>query len=281
MAQFEVATSQLECSQHSTCEECASQIDNDYNCRWCFTSQSCVPSKYMCHPWKTVLDRINCPRDIPNTYNDSFNRNIIAYYIQAANRVPIYSPYEAVIEEALSCLRKTGEKTEILSRVEVPMSIDGNKISYLVAVNRDFGHIVVAVTATNHFTQLMAQTATVFLAMMDEIALGGKVMTYYAQGYQSVINNNFNEKLANAIEKFPDFEILLTGHSLGGAMATILSLHVARSFPNKHVKLCTWSAPRIGDVEFAKLHMENVHESYRVVRDGDFVPDSPMRVSQN
>ena len=51
-------------------------------------------------------------------------------------------------------------------------------------------------------------------------------------------------------------EILVTGHSLGGAQATLFSARVACLYPELSISCYTFGAPRVGNIKF----VEGIHE---------------------
>jgi pimeloyl-ACP methyl ester carboxylesterase len=60
-------------------------------------------------------------------------------------------------------------------------------------------------------------------------------------------------------------KITYVGHSLGGALATVLALHTRIMHPQSRVSLVTYGSPRVGDRRFARLFDEQVSESIRIV----------------
>uniref|UniRef100_A0A1I7UUC4 Lipase_3 domain-containing protein n=1 Tax=Caenorhabditis tropicalis TaxID=1561998 RepID=A0A1I7UUC4_9PELO len=266
-----------QCRHLTSCEQCAGFVDNEISCRWCLESTECVPSKYQCHPWKTVIHEINCPLPkLPTTYSDTFLRTEIAAYIQAANRVSEYSPVGA----PMSCLMKLPSNVAVLYELDVPTSLEGRTIGVLIGVNHDLQHVFIGFRSTNDPVQFVSQFYVFMMGWMENFPLGGRMVAIYSIMYKNILDFGFDSCLEKAIERFPTYSLLVTGHSLGGAMATVFSLHVAMKYQNKQTRLYSLSAPRSGDETFVKLLRKHVYEEFRVVRDGDFVPDSPFRVSQ-
>jgi len=62
-----------------------------------------------------------------------------------------------------------------------------------------------------------------------------------------------SEYIQTLIDKYEVKQISITGHSLGGALATLMSLEIVRKFlviP----EIYTFGAPRIGNVKFAEFY---------------------------
>ena len=96
--------------------------------------------------------------------------------------------------------------------------------------------------------------------------------------------NQFKElkpDLDEIIEKYRDEtnslnkEIVFSGHSLGGALATISALNYGMEYPDTQVNCVTFGSPRVGDEKFAKYFNIIVKNSYRFVNDNDPIPCIP------
>ncbi|MHC8349100.1 lipase family protein [Pseudomonas sp. RT4P38] len=68
-------------------------------------------------------------------------------------------------------------------------------------------------------------------------------------------------------------KLMICGHSLGGAVALLLSEMLRRSSEGYNIQLYTYGAPRAGDANFAKGAAPLVH--YRMVNHNDPVPSVP------
>lgn len=74
-----------------------------------------------------------------------------------------------------------------------------------------------------------------------------------------------------------DFDtIIVCGHSLGGALATIAATDLAIQMPDKRVKCHTCGSPRVGNQEFVELFNACVSENWRVYNANDPVPMIPV-----
>eukprot|EP00796_Vickermania_ingenoplastis_P000762 gene762-405_t len=78
--------------------------------------------------------------------------------------------------------------------------------------------------------------------------------------------------------KFPaaDFEVVLTGHSLGGALAVLCAYHLSRSFlwwGGKAPRLIvyTYGQPRVGNQSFERTYNKYVRRSFQVMNESDLV----------
>lgn len=61
----------------------------------------------------------------------------------------------------------------------------------------------------------------------------------------------------------PEKTLYVTGHSLGGALATLCALDVSANSAFTTPRLYTYGSPRVGDPDFAKAFNRYVRSSYR------------------
>ncbi|KAJ8451194.1 hypothetical protein Cgig2_013966 [Carnegiea gigantea] len=79
----------------------------------------------------------------------------------------------------------------------------------------------------------------------------------------------------------PQFKwhVYCTGHSLGGALATLLALELSSSQLAKigaiSVTMYNFGSPRVGNRRFAEVYNEKVKDSWRVVNHRDIIPTVP------
>lgn len=68
--------------------------------------------------------------------------------------------------------------------------------------------------------------------------------------------------------------IHITGHSLGGALATLCAADIKRTL-KLPVTMYNYGSPRVGNKKFKKLYQKLVPDSFRFVNDKDAVPTMP------
>lgn len=69
--------------------------------------------------------------------------------------------------------------------------------------------------------------------------------------------------------------IYVTGHSLGGAIATLAAADLFSLTPD--LTLYTFGSPRVGDIKFASYFDKIVPDTFRIVNEKDLVPHIPQR----
>lgn len=74
--------------------------------------------------------------------------------------------------------------------------------------------------------------------------------------------------------KEKDYHIYLTGHSLGGALATLAALDLQKETTAK-ISNYTFGAPKVGNKRFVKYYNKKVKDTFRVVNDEDPIPSIP------
>uniref|UniRef100_A0AC34FXY3 Fungal lipase-like domain-containing protein n=1 Tax=Panagrolaimus sp. ES5 TaxID=591445 RepID=A0AC34FXY3_9BILA len=102
----------------------------------------------------------------------------------------------------------------------------------------------------------------------------GSVNKYFYAASETLWTNY----VENTIKDNKGFKIAFTGHSLGGAIASLTALkarHLDIVDANL-MTLYTFGEPRIGDSVFASNYRSLVKESYRIIHNSDLVPHMPL-----
>jgi triacylglycerol lipase len=99
------------------------------------------------------------------------------------------------------------------------------------------------------------------------------------KGFQTIYTS-FNTLLIKNIPKTSNFSLInITGHSLGGSLATFATIDIFAN--NFNTKQCTYTfgSPRTGDKDFSTTFNNNfAANSFRVENSSDLVPEVPPPV---
>lgn len=87
------------------------------------------------------------------------------------------------------------------------------------------------------------------------------------------IASSVNTSLTSAIKLFPSYKITVTGHSLGGAVATLLGMYIRDAGYGADVY--TYGSPRVGNQALARYITHQSSNNYRVTHLGDAVARLP------
>jgi triacylglycerol lipase len=113
-----------------------------------------------------------------------------------------------------------------------------------------------------------------------KIANGGKVGEGFFELYQTLQTMDpahadaAPTPLLDCIDS--DLPIVITGHSLGAAAATLLAADMAANHPNLHPELWTFASPKVGDANFAAMYNFHSTVSWRIYNLVDIVPKVPL-----
>lgn len=94
------------------------------------------------------------------------------------------------------------------------------------------------------------------------------------------VSHAVTENMRKAVDTHPDYRIVVTGHSLGGAVATIAAAELRRLDARfaARTELYTFGSPRVANAEAARWLSDQSHFSWRVTNENDLVPRLPPRV---
>lgn len=98
------------------------------------------------------------------------------------------------------------------------------------------------------------------------------------RGFTGIYTSARKELLSALAKLQPDKRLLLTGHSLGAALATLCAADLAANTPQRPMELYTYGSPRVGDPAFVKAVAQSVHNSCRYANPFDMVTHTPPTV---
>lgn len=102
----------------------------------------------------------------------------------------------------------------------------------------------------------------------------GRVHSGFLDYYQELLDPHPRDVMRNIDPTLP---CLISGHSLGGAIATLAAFDLSLRLPalRSQIQLYTYASPRVGDTVFARIHSRHIPNSYRIVNLADTVPLVP------
>jgi hypothetical protein len=112
------------------------------------------------------------------------------------------------------------------------------------------------------------------------LAGAGKTDDGFTAIYNSLRVATTSARLVDGVAALP-FDhavnsLTICGHSLGGALATLLALDVAANTNFKNPTIYTYASPRTGDALFAHTYNQVVPNTYRIANRVDIVPNLPL-----
>jgi predicted lipase len=156
---------------------------------------------------------------------------------------------------------------------------EGFKTIGIVARNdADQNEVVIAIRGTSTVWEWV-QDAKFLQRPFSNVSGAGLTEDGFTDMYQSFSflpdggGGLFMQNLANLLTG--NSQVTITGHSLGGALATLLSMDFAAHTP---ITLATYTiaSPMTGDLVFANLFNHIVPDCYRVANQLDLVPKLPV-----
>jgi len=148
----------------------------------------------------------------------------------------------------------------------------------VVGYNSHDDEIVVVFRGTNGADFMNWMTNIVYYRVQYEDVANTQVHSGFYTAYSS-ISYVLLKALRNLITAHPTANILLTGHSLGGALATFAALDLKRQInPPNFINFYTFGSPRIGNQAFTDYVMNTYPSQYqRVTHYTDVVVQVPPR----
>jgi Lipase (class 3) len=144
------------------------------------------------------------------------------------------------------------------------------------------GDVVVAIRGTQGIWEWI-HDINFFLVPCPFLAAGGHTEDGFTDMYQSLRTDvaggstTFVEEIGNLAFPQPVRLVTACGHSLGGALATLLALDLTANgkAPFNQPAVYTYGSPRTGDSSFAATYNQAVMNSYRIANRLDIVPQLP------
>lgn len=266
------------CRTYGDCESCNNNNNNKaktgYNCVWCPLDRTCYESatKSHCLRDQTITDSTMCQVKVDGNYS------------QQAGFLYTFMSAAAYADDPQSCLKKIQPKSdfqikETITRhcEDLPLFKYSKCLAY-TAFSKSLRVILLAFRGTQvDNPQIYDEVLSVLTKPKTSFEAGGKVQSYFANAYEK-LKHDVNVSIVNLIRTYPNYDVVVTGHSLGGALASLaaMSLVYHKIVPMNRMLLYTYGLPRVGDKEYASKHDKLVNNSWRIVHHRDIVAHVPL-----
>ena len=151
--------------------------------------------------------------------------------------------------------------------------------NFVILKNDEYKKIVVTFPGSSTYIQLIDE---LYYEEMIDLPIADGKQHYYVMKYYYDIFTKIEEDLFNTLEPLtsdPDYQVIFTGHSLGGAIASLASFYYIKkyNFTAENI-LITFGQPKVGSENFAKelTNIMNDH-IYRIARPYDIATLFPIK----
>ncbi|KAK6018250.1 triacylglycerol lipase, partial [Ostertagia ostertagi] len=205
-------------------------------------------------------------------YSDSFARNVMfplsaaAYSDQPQLCLDRLFPNSTVQRHvAVECVKRASKKNK------------ADLCCGFTAVLHKQKAIALSFRGTTGFVQLFQEINKTVFSNLISWFYGGRISRYFSEAFSNIWFDGMGEDFLTLRKQYPEYEVWITGHSLGGSLASLAASFLVGSGmakPSK-VKLVTFGQPRTGDSNFSET-LNQLEYVYRVTHWRDIVPHIPM-----
>jgi len=236
---------------------------------------------------KDLLEDVNINNQLSNNFFGASKIWDAPYDEELAKRLFFYS--ESVYRKKPAiCVKKFTKNFEIL---DIYRSVNVDNIlrhgaTSLIAIDNDINAIIVAFKGSSEIHDWINN-----FHMKNPLKFTNRCgsETYNHTGYihrghceyylENLENFGLKRELLDVMETYPDHEIIITGHSMGGSLALLFNADIYDTMGVK-AQVYTFGGPRVGDWDFAQDIVKNkkAKSIYRIVSGMDVVPHLPPKI---
>ncbi|KAJ9072636.1 hypothetical protein DSO57_1025362 [Entomophthora muscae] len=114
-----------------------------------------------------------------------------------------------------------------------------------------------------------------FKVTMDTVpyAKDAKVIIGFKQMHQALFGNIIGP-LKKTLDEYPSWPLIITGHSLGGSLSTMMASELLhrKTIPHSRLNVITFGEQRVGNVAFVRWYNSQPVRITRVVNENDVIP---------
>ncbi|CDK26280.1 unnamed protein product [Kuraishia capsulata CBS 1993] len=160
-------------------------------------------------------------------------------------------------------------------------------VSGYIAVDNLTRSIYVSLRGTKSFTDTLSDieiTQMTFANPGNHLSkcVNCKVHAGFYMTYRNTVGR-IDPVLSDLIKLYPAYQVLFLGHSLGGAVAMLLPIHLIETQGFKNFRVVTYGQPIVGNEAFADWYEKSLDANglldsrlfYRITNIGDQIPTLP------
>ncbi|EGT47273.1 hypothetical protein CAEBREN_18843 [Caenorhabditis brenneri] len=251
--------------------------ENCLNCvsrgkEWCSSMKSC--DVLWCPSEHSVFNKINCPqeeRDSKYEYNDEFVRKKMLITTAAVNS-----------NQPQTCFDNQMPTMKVYNTYDVNCSSLPPAVPCFAYTAVDNTQKVIALSfrGTQNSMQLAEELITYFYNSQRKFSTHGNIFSFFYDAFFFIWDSGLHSDIVELRKLYPDYELWINGHSLGGALASVAASYMVdqKIFKPETIKLVTMGQPRTGDYDYALWHDQTFPYSFRIVHNRDIVPHVPPQL---
>jgi triacylglycerol lipase len=205
--------------------------------------------------------------------------------LKAAERVEEAIPFEV----PLSALANTPETlNELGDRVNQTKEVIRNQVKQVVNLRQHISVYYGFLLTSPKLNILMFRGTQRQLEWLENILavqenyvhpVNGTVIGKVHSGIYDFYQTHLAKSVKQAVQSLdPQRPLIISGHSLGAALATFAALDLALILPKfqPNIQVYTYAGPRLGNKAFAEAHSQLLPNHYRITNLADMIPMLPL-----
>ncbi|CAD5205628.1 unnamed protein product [Bursaphelenchus okinawaensis] len=185
----------------------------------------------------------------------------------------------AYSDQPEQCIKNKLSNATLIAKYRVPCDSNENDYCFgFIALSHKDKAIIISFRGSETQEQVIREGLDTLVKPPVPEFNGTKVSYYFNNAFQAIWTGGMKEQFEKLAKQFPSYKIWITGHSLGGAMASVCAAEIAYTHPSyaTRIMLYTYGQPRTGDQAFAEFIDRHIKQSYRIINNRDIVVNLPL-----
>lgn len=174
------------------------------------------------------------------------------------------------IKKRIAEINQVDEET-----IDFDISYGESIFKYVIFKNTKFKKYIISFASHHYLSHYLKHIMFSDMIEFDKDS-NIKVNNFFYLIFNLMKNDLFSKSILNNLEKNKDYQLIFTGHGLGGALATLASYYYTKNnIAELEPVLITYGQPRVGNENFARDYMNIISNVYRIVTYGDYGANLP------